>query len=185
VRNSAQKNRASVFTCITGKNDELIANAAQLYIHNGDRVLDVTYGKGVFWKRIDRTKIDLVTNALVTTADSHCGFRSLAFANASFDHTVFDPPYVHDGKTVMIRKRYNNHVTTAKMNYEGIIQMYEEGVRECVRVTKVGGYIWIKVQDQVENHRQRWSHFHLELMGRTLGLSLQDQFILCNGRPHV
>jgi hypothetical protein len=39
MKNHVSTNRASVYTCITGKNDALIANAAQLYIRDGDRVL--------------------------------------------------------------------------------------------------------------------------------------------------
>jgi hypothetical protein len=185
MKNHVPKNRASVYTCVTGKNDALIANAAELYIRDGDRVLDVTYGRGYFWKRVDRTRIDLVTNDLQRPADAHFDFRDLGFKDGSFDHTVFDPPYVHNGKSIILRERYNNDVTTAKMDYAGIVQMYEAGLRECVRVTRVGGLIWVKGQDQVENHAQCWSHFHLQLMARFLGLSLQDHFILCNGKPPV
>jgi len=182
MRTTAPKTRASVYTCVTGQNDALVANAAQLYIQNGDRILDLTYGRGVFWKKADRTRFDLVTNDLVTPADFHYDFRKLGFDDASFDHTVFDPPYVHDGNTFLLHRQYNNDVTTGNLNYAGIMQMYEAGLRECIRVTKVGGQIWVKGQDQVENHTQRWSHFHLELVGRMLGLSLQDHFILFNDR---
>jgi ubiquinone/menaquinone biosynthesis C-methylase UbiE len=185
MKNHVPDNRASLYTCITGDNSNLIANVAKLYVQPGDHILDVTFGRGVFWKKVDRTRIKLVTNDLQTPADYHFDFRKLGFDDASFDHTVFDPPYVHDGKTVILHQRYNNDLTTAKLNYAGIVEMYDAGLRECCRVTKVGGLIWVKGQDQVENHRQCWNHIHLYLLGLCLGLSLQDYFILCNGRPAV
>ena len=40
-----------VTTVVHGHNSDLIASAAQLYIKPGDVVLDVTYGKGNFWKK--------------------------------------------------------------------------------------------------------------------------------------
>lgn len=36
-----------IVTAYTGNNSDLITNVARLYLKDGDRVADVTYGKGV------------------------------------------------------------------------------------------------------------------------------------------
>ena len=175
----------NVYSCLKGKNDELLANASTLYMHSNDHVLDVTYGKGGFWKKIDLIGIRLVTNDLKATADHNYDCRALGFADATFDHTILDLPYMHDGATVMVRKQYNNDVTTGKMNHEGIIRLYEAGMRECVRVTKPDGFIWVKIQDEIESGQQCWSHQQIELIAVKLGLTMKEMFILCNGSPHI
>ena len=38
-------------TAIRGTNDELIKQVAVIYVDDGDTIADVTYGKGVFWKK--------------------------------------------------------------------------------------------------------------------------------------
>lgn len=174
-----------VYTCVVGTNADLIANAARLYLHPGDHVLDATYGKGRFWKKYDRTQIRLVTNDLITPADVKCDFRHLPFADGTFDHSFLDPAYMHDGATVMIRGTYNNNVTTGKMNHIGIIRMYEAGMNECARVTKSDGCIWVKGQDEIASGQQCWSQLQLMLIACKMGLTLHDSFVLCNGAPHI
>lgn len=78
----------SVFT---GTNADLMAAVAPLYLTGS--VLDVTYGKGNWWKRFTPepfTYHDLYT---VDGVD----FRSLPEADGSVDVVCFDPPYVLTG----------------------------------------------------------------------------------------
>ena len=42
-----------VFSAHIGTNDELFPNILKLYVKVGSRVADVTYGKGVFWRKVD------------------------------------------------------------------------------------------------------------------------------------
>jgi hypothetical protein len=42
-----------VLTCIQGDNSDLIAVVARLYLPKGCRVADITYGRGVFWRRVN------------------------------------------------------------------------------------------------------------------------------------
>jgi len=182
---NTSKTGTGVYTCVVGTNADLIAAAARIYLKQGDHVLDTTFGKGCYWKHIDLTQIYLVTNDLEAPADFHFDFRQMDIADATFNISVLDPPYLHDGKTVMVRHQYNNHIHTGSLNHEGIIRMYEAGVRECCRVTKPEGYIWIKCQDEIQSGQQNWSLQQIELVGNKLGLHKEDVFVLYNGSPHI
>jgi hypothetical protein len=70
-------------------NGPLIAAVAVLWIRDGDRVLDVTYGRGNFWTKFRPEH--LTTHDL--TLDG-VDFRHLPEDDNSVDVVVFDPPYI-------------------------------------------------------------------------------------------
>ena len=82
---------------IVGGNSELINNAAELYISDGDVVLDVTYGKGVFWKDTDTSRFNLKKNDIQTLEgkEKKCLGRLDQYKDESIDVVVLDPPYAH------------------------------------------------------------------------------------------
>jgi hypothetical protein len=173
-----------VYTCVRGKNADLIANVVALYVEPGQRVLDATYGRGTFWTRCDRNRFSLVTADLARPADANCDFRDMPFDDGHFHHAILDPPYMHDGKTVIVRNQYNNQITTGTMGHDDVIQMYTDGMRECARVLKPSGFIWVKTQDEVCSGCQRLSHVEIILSGHEMGLYVRDLFVLHqSGRP--
>ena len=42
-----------VYTCVQGTNADLIAAVARLYLKKGDRLADITFGRGVFWQKLN------------------------------------------------------------------------------------------------------------------------------------
>ncbi|MBL4846978.1 MAG: ParB N-terminal domain-containing protein, partial [Planctomycetes bacterium] len=82
---------AGVYTSHLGTNADLIAEVARLYLRPGDRVCDPTYGRGVFWSKVEVGEIDLVASDLLTVPDARHDFRSLPYEDASFDVFVLDP----------------------------------------------------------------------------------------------
>ena len=80
-----------VFSAMQGANDEIFPHILSLYVAPGNVIADVTYGKGVFWKRIDTRSYDLRKSDLATGTDC----RSLPYKDGSIDCVVFDPPYMH------------------------------------------------------------------------------------------
>jgi len=173
-----------VYTCIRGKNADLIAKVVALYVQPDERILDATYGRGAFWTRCNPRTSSLVKADLVRTADVNCDFRDMPFDDGKFDHVVLDPPYLHDGKSVIVRNQYNNQITTGKMGHDDVIQMYAEGMGECMRVTKEKGFVWVKSQDEVCGGCQRLSHVEIILAGLGMGLYVRDLFVLHQaGRP--
>src|SRR5436190_14699751 len=43
-----------VFSAYVGTNDEVFPNILKLYVPEGSRVADVTFGQGVFWKKVPK-----------------------------------------------------------------------------------------------------------------------------------
>jgi hypothetical protein len=48
-----------VFSAHTGTNDQVFPYIVSLYVEPGSVVADVTYGKGVFWRRVPKDAYDL------------------------------------------------------------------------------------------------------------------------------
>jgi hypothetical protein len=112
-----------VFSALTGTNDELFPSILELYVSPGERIADVTYGKGVFWKDVPKDKyrvmrsdvrLDLICRSLEAPnaqLDFAEGFlpdqnpdirldllidcRNLPYGSNSLSAIVFDPPYMH------------------------------------------------------------------------------------------
>ncbi len=77
----------SVFT---GDNADLMAAVAPLYLTGS--VLDVTYGRGKWWRRVTPDPFTFHDLAL-----DDVDFRDLPHGDRSFDTVCYDPPYVAAG----------------------------------------------------------------------------------------
>jgi len=165
-------------TAFVGNNADLIAALTELYVADGDLVLDMTYGKGVFWRKTDLTRFKLVTNDLETPADYNCDFRHLPLIDATFDMVVLDPPYVHNPGNHVTDARYGNH-TTEGMYHDDILELYVGGMTEAQRLLKpYGGRLVVKCKDEVESGVQRWSHIEIFEAAIGLGFFARDLFVL-------
>lgn len=177
-----------------GTNADLIREVCRLYLPEGAEIADVTYGTGRFWRKATD---EFVATRLFTSdimpgpgVQQVCDFRSLPYRDSFFDVVVFDPPYAHNAgsKTsgyAATTTRYNNHATTSGMYNADIMDLYRDGMRECMRVAKAeGGQLWVKCKDEVERERQRWSHIYIYEMATELGLYVRDLFVLVpNAKP--
>jgi DNA modification methylase len=174
---------AIVWTSYQGDNGFLMAKVASLYLRRGDRIADVTYGKGVFWREIDLTQYDFHASDLLTVPERPYDFRSLPYRSEDFDVHVLDPPYVHDPSC---RMDYRNYETTKGFSHDDIIQLYRDGMFEGHRILRPGGLMLLKCQDEIERGRQRVSHIEIHNIGVTeLGMELQDLFILTQKHPLI
>ena len=167
-----------VYTSVCGNNTDLMKQVASKYLKPGYRIADVTYGKGVFWKKINTTDYDLCPSDLITCPKAPFDFRSLPYPSGSFDAVVLDPPYMHHPGKVCFEANYRNSETTKGLDHAGIIGLYEDGMRECVRILKPGGLLLVKCKDEIESGRQRVSHFEVLEIALRLGMVAQDLFIL-------
>ena len=79
-----------VVSAYVGNNADIFPNVLSLHVPEGSKVADVTYGKGVFWRKVQTEKYDLHPSDIADGIDC----RDLPYEDESFDCIVFDPPYM-------------------------------------------------------------------------------------------
>lgn len=170
-----------VLTAHTGNNAQVFPSVLRLYVPDGSDVLDMTFGRGVFWKEVPWGLYKLRTNDLATRADTQADFRTMPYADGAFDAVILDPPYMHSGGSIKrsLDSCYRNGERGG--SWRDILPMYLAGSAEAWRLLRVGGVLILKVQDTVVNHRQFF--LHAELLS-VPGFDCEDLFVLVQpGKP--
>lgn len=179
-----------IFSASQGTNDEVFPDVLKLYVPQGSLVADVTWGKGVFWKRVPKEAYDL----RVTDLKSGVDCRKLPYGDYMMDCVVFDPPYMHTpGGTAHqnhqnFESYYNNNGTenSGKKYHEAVLELYFGGAREAHRVLKPEGIYIVKCQDEVCANRQRLTHVEIINELSSMGFVVEDLFVvLRTNRPGV
>lgn len=163
---------------VEGNNADLIAEVARLYAAGDPKIADLTYGKGVFWRKCP--ELNVTGSDLITVPDRPYDFTATPYDDASFDIAVLDPPYIHSPGNHQTDSRYQNRATTKGMLWRDLReQLYIPGMKEAMRIVKPnGGQVWVKCKDQVQSGMQRWCHVELCHDALELGLYPRDLFIL-------
>jgi hypothetical protein len=179
----------TVLTSYQCNNDFLMAQVARLYFSPGDRIADVTYGSGVFWRGVDLAQYDFHPSDLLTVPDHPYDFRRLPYRSREFDAHVIDPPYMHHpsySRRRIHNADYKNAETTRGFSHEDIIRLYREGMVEGHRILKPGGLMLVKCKDEIEGGRQRMSHIEIrDIAVNDMGMAVHDLFILTQKHPLV
>ncbi|HXR67611.1 MAG TPA: class I SAM-dependent methyltransferase [Dermatophilaceae bacterium] len=165
-------------------NADLIADVARLgYLKPTDRILDPTYGRGVWWKRW--MPAELVTNM---RAEGGWDFREIPFPDGHFDAVGYDPPYVCIGgrKTTGMPEFHNRFgLDETPTSPRGLQELINAGLAECHRVVRPSGIVLVKCQDYITSG-QLWPGTHHTLVAALdLGFVLVDRLerIQRNPRP--
>ena len=180
---------ALVFSAHIGTNDRLFPHILSLYVSLGGTVADVTYGKGVFWRRVPKGVYSLLATDLITGIDA----RQLPYDAESLDCVVFDPPYMHTpgGTAHVNHQNYegyyrNNNVQSNKKYHEAVLDLYFTQAQETYRVLKPNGVYIVKCADEVCSNRQRLTHVEIINELDEYGFVIEDLFVLVqHGRPGV
>ncbi len=178
-----------IFTAHHGTNADVFPYVLSLYVPKGSKVADVTYGNGVFWKRVPEGTFELLPTDLVDGVDA----RTLPYPDQSLDCVVFDPPYMHTpGGTAYVNhqsyERYyrNNSATSDKKYHEAVLDLYFSAAKESHRVLRPDGIYIVKCADEVCASQQRLTHVELINEFQTYGFVIEDLFILTRlTRPGV
>jgi hypothetical protein len=178
-----------VFSAHLGTNDEVFPEVLKLYVPPGSKVADITFGQGVFWKKVPAGAYNLHRSDLKQGIDC----RALPYEAASFDCVVFDPPYMHTpgGTAHQNHQNFelyylNNGASSEKKYHEAVLDLYFLGCAEAHRVLRPGGILIVKCQDEVCANKQRLTHVEIINELADSGFVIEDLFVvLRRNKPGV
>lgn len=190
-----------VFSSMVGTNDALFPQILGLFVKEGSRVADVSFGRGVFWRLVDTSRYQVLrsdvslekghgTSPLSLVANA----RHLPYATASMDAVVFDPPYMHTpgGTAHVNHQNYENYYSNNAANgmeskyHEAVLDLYDAAAVEAYRVLRDKGVYIVKCQDEVCANKQRLTHVEIINELVSMGFIIDDLFVLTRtGKPGV
>lgn len=161
-------------------NGAMIADVARIYLRREWPTIDVTYGKGVFWK-LFRPDV-LVCHDL---ASDGVDFRDLPHGDGEFMVSALDPSYkLHGTATAKLVEFDERYGLGRYMSVADRHRMICDGIVETGRVTAPKGFLLVKCQDQVCGGRVHWQTRIFAEQAEKCGFVLVDRFeMLRKGRP--
>ncbi len=188
-----------IFSAYVRNNEELFPMILSLYVPVGSHIADVTYGKGVFWKKVNQNNYTLYFSDIKTGIDC----RNLPYDDKSMDCVVIDPPYMEglyrrksnhlagNGTFSSFREAYSDgSVYTPEKNapkyHDAVLAMYYAAGKEALRVLKDKGILIVKCQDEVSANKQRLTHVEIINEYMKYGLIVEDLFVMVrNNKPNI
>ena len=172
----------SILSAVQGRSNALFPSILALYAFEGARIADVTYGRGSFWKFVDRALYEVLPTDLKTGIDA----RSLPYEESSIDMVVFDPPYMHSSGSssfssghVAFEKHYKNNAAQRGITgHDEVLRTYFECAKEARRVVRKKGTYVVKCQDEICANVQRLSHVEIINQLSANGWVCEDLFVL-------
>lgn len=171
-----------------GDNSEIFPKILELHVPKGSTVADVTYGSGIFWRKVPPDDYRLLPSDISTGEDC----RKLPYDSGSLDCVVLDPPYMEglyrkakdhlagSGSHAAFRKTYSNgdETTTGPKWHGAVLDMYYKAGAEARRVLKPNGILIVKCQDEVSANTQRLTHVEIINRYEDLGFYAKDLFVV-------
>lgn len=180
-----------------GGNADIFPKILKLHVPRGAKIADITWGLGVFWKKVPEGAYEVHGSDLKTGIDC----RNLPYENESFDCVVFDPPYMEgffrknqghlggSGTHSAFRNAYSNGQATAEGGpkwHAAVVHLYVQGGKEAARVLRSHGIFIVKCQDEVSANRQWLTHVEIINAYAELGFYARDLFVVVRtNRPGV
>jgi len=172
-----------------GGNADIFPRILELHVPKGSKVADITWGQGVFWKKVPVENYEVVGSDLKTGVDC----RKLPYKDEEFDSVVFDPPYMEgffrkaeghlggSGTHSAFRKAYSNGEATEEGGpkwHAAVVDLYVKGGREAARVLRKNGIFIVKCQDEVSANRQWLTHVEIIAAYEKMGFYTRDLFVV-------
>ncbi len=171
-----------------GDNSGVFPHVMKLHVPPGSVVADVTYGKGVFWRKIPDGEYELRATDIATGVDC----RDLPYENGSIDCVVLDPPYMEGfyrrdksnlagaGTHNSFREYYSNgdQYGDAPKYHAAVLDMYIKAGIEAHRVLKEAGEFIVKCQDEVSANKQHLTHVEIINEYAEIGFYVVDLFVV-------
>jgi len=184
-----------IVAAYVGKSSEVFPKILDLHVPKGAQILDVTYGKGVFWKDIDEDNYDLVKSDIDPEKSSKgesIDCRDLPYKDTSFDVVVLDPPHIEGfyrknedqlpgtSSHSSFRESYSNgkKIEASGRYHKRVLNMYFKAGEEAHRVLKEEGLLIAKMVDEVCANRQELTHIQVtNYYEDEIGFYTKDLFI--------
>lgn len=179
VRNGKPTNDL-IFSAYSDGNDRTFPRILSLYVAPGSIVADVTFGKGVFWRRVPPDQYEV----LATDINDGIDCRNLPYKDGTIDCVVLDPPYMHTpGGTAHeahspFEDHYRNNASgnrTRSKYHDAVLDLYRDAGREAYRVLRDRGVLIVKCQDEVCSNQQRFTHVEIMQMYDEMGLVAENR----------
>lgn len=165
-----------MITTVCADQGEILSNIAKLHNNSQPFQVDLTWGKGGFWRGsaaflAPAIRMDLLpTDRVNLIAD----VRALPFQKFSIDSMVFDPPFIHaPGKASVMGQRFSGYPRQADLG-----RLYHLALESAWFSLKPGGLLVFKCQDIVESGKQVWNHWKIMTAAFSLDFTLEDLFVL-------
>ena len=180
-------------------NADIFPNILKLYVPEQSVIADVTYGKGVFWRKVDESKYRLLKSDAQMGIDA----RDLPYDDASLDALVLDPPYMEGfyrrssdqqggrGSHSGFSEYYNHLQATGEIEgapkyHDAVLDVYYRAGEEASRVLKDKGIFIVKCQDEVSANQQRLTHVEIINYYSSIGFIPEDIFVVVrSNKPAV
>lgn len=178
-----------VVSAYVSGNAEVFPQILSLHVPDGATIADVTWGKGVFWAKVPRSKYTLKATDVQMGVDC----RKLPYENESLDCVVLDPPYMEGlfrksadhmaghGSHSAFRKNYSNGLATEEGGpkwHAAVTDLYFKAGKEACRVLKSEGVLIVKCQDEVSANRQWLTHVEIINEYAGYGFYCKDLFVI-------
>ena len=192
-----------LFSAFSGNNENLFPDILRLHVPPGAVIADVTFGKGVFWKKVPSGTYTILASDITAKGNNGLLFpelevqdgvdcRDLPYDDESLDCVVLDPPYMEglyrtdnslagDGTHAAFRHAYSNGKRTGKGGpkwHDAVVDMYCRAALEAFRVLRRNGKLIVKCQDEVSANKQRLTHVEIITGCESLGFYTKDLFVI-------
>ena len=173
-----------------GDNAGIFPDILDLHVPKGSVVTDITYGKGVFWKNVNKENYTLLPSDLKLGMD----WTDLPYDADSIDAVVFDPPYMEglyrktkealagSGTHQAFQNAYSNGALhpekKVRKYHDAVLEAYLSVLPEVKRILRPEGKFIVKCQDEVSANLQKLTHVELIWAYEKHGFYCKDLFVV-------
>lgn len=165
----------NIIKSVSDSTNEILLSIISLYNNNEPIECDLTYSKGVFWKKIqspkfkfDKSPIDKNVRPLSETEK---------LPDNSFSSIIFDLPFLvkdeKSAKSSLVSQRFDSF-----RSVDELFHVNSEMLALSYRLLKDKGLLVIKTMDIYHNGRQYWVSDYVITKAVETGFVLIDKFIL-------
>ncbi len=170
-------------------NSEVFPKLLSLHVTKGSKVADLTFGRGVFWKKVPLSDYILLKSDLKLGQN----WADLPYDDASVDAVVFDPPYMEglyrktaesmagSGTHSEFQQAYSNgdlQKSGGRKYHDAVLEAYLSVIPQVKRILVAGGTFIVKCQDEVSANRQKLTHVELIWALEHHGFYCKDIFVV-------